>query len=284
MSHAGMDYVWRYPRRVARALASDPLSLWDTFRERLTERREYARPTPRYVPDTDWEDRLHALLGMRRDGDAAGELKTLWRFVVAQMTVQGIAVGPASFAGFNDGDGALIRAIWILMHALKPERVVETGVGHGFTSRIILEAMERNRCGRLYSIDRPPLDPVMRARVGIAVPAHLRQRWSLIPGTSRRRLPPLLKNLGLIDFFIHDSRHTARNVTFELAQAWEHLRPGGAAVVDDIDSNWGFDSFRQSNAGFTHLICDAEPVRPDTRRFNQKGQFAIILKDSGGTG
>jgi hypothetical protein len=26
------------------------------------------------------------------------------------------------------------------------------------------------------------------------------------------------------------------------------------------------------------LVCEAEPVRPDTRRFNKKGMFGIVLK------
>jgi len=26
------------------------------------------------------------------------------------------------------------------------------------------------------------------------------------------------------------------------------------------------------------MICEAEPIHPDLRRFNKKGQFGIILK------
>jgi hypothetical protein len=55
------------------------------------------------------------------------------------------------------------------------------------------------------------------------------------------------------------------------------LRPGGALVVDDIDVNWAFQDFsRTVNA--RKLIAEAEPIRPDTRRFNQKGLFGILIK------
>jgi predicted O-methyltransferase YrrM len=67
---------------------------------------------------------------------------------------------------------------------------------------------------------------------------------------------------------------------FELSLAWKALRPGGALVVDDIDLNWAFDEFsRQRKA--EKFIGEAEPLRPDQRRFNQKGLFGVLLKPSG---
>jgi len=62
------------------------------------------------------------------------------------------------------------------------------------------------------------------------------------------------------------------------------LRPGGAIVVDDVDANWGFKSFTQTYSGYQSTICEAEPLRPDLRRFNQKGLFGIIVKQQGATG
>ena len=43
-------------------------------------------------------------------------------------------------------------------------KVVETGVAHGVTSRFILEALERNGRGFLWSIDLPPLEKVGKSR------------------------------------------------------------------------------------------------------------------------
>jgi hypothetical protein len=77
---------------------------------------------------------------------------------------------------------------------------------------------------------------------------------------------------------MHDSLHSERNVCFELDHALPALRPGGAVVVDDIDANYGLHSFTEATHWCPYLICEAEPVRPDFRRFNEKGLFGIILK------
>jgi hypothetical protein len=82
--------------------------------------------------------------------------------------------------------------------------------------------------------------------------------------------------------FIHDSMYSARNVDFELGHVWSFLRPGGAVFVDDIDVNRGFDEFVRSFPDQSSLICEAEPLRPDTRRFNNKGLFGIAVKTVGG--
>jgi len=161
---------------------------------------------------------------------------------------------------------------------LKPNHVIETGVAHGVTSRFILEALGRNGGGHLWSIDLPPIERDWRKQVGMAVGDRYPDRWTYIEGSSRRRLPGLLSQLGQIDLFIHDSLHSERNVRFELDRAWAALKPGGAIVVDDVDANWGFWSFTQTFSGHESMICEAEPLHPDLRRFNKKGIFGIILK------
>jgi predicted O-methyltransferase YrrM len=152
-------------------------------------------------------------------------------------------------------------------------------VAHGVTSRFILEALERNGSGHLSSIDLPPIERDRHSQVGVAVGDRYADRWSYIEGSSRLRLPKLLSRFGEIDLFIHDSLHSERNVRFELDRAWTHLRPGGALVVDDIDANWGFRSFTQTFSGHQSMICEAEPLHPDLRRFNKSGLFGIILKE-----
>lgn len=280
MSDTGLNYIFKHPNRAAGALFSDPVGAWDTLRDRMAQRREYAsRPPYRATPDPEWETNLYRFLGTMPT-NTTGEFRTLWTEVVNGIRERGIDVGPSSFAGFNDGDTALVRAMWRIVPQMKPARVVETGVAHGFTSRVILEALARNGFGHLWSIDRPPLDPETRGRIGVAVAGRHPKHWTLIRKSSRRALPALLNQLGSIDVFLHDSLHTERNVTFELEQVWRALRPGGIAVIDDIDSNWGFDAFTKSHSGWRALICEAEPVRPDPRRFNGKGLFAILVKDA----
>jgi Methyltransferase domain len=274
-----LNYAVHYPKRLATALAQDPAGLIDKLQDRIVQKWEYRHPVHYHDANPDWERKLHQWLGADWPCSEQSEFLALWPEAVEYVRTQGIDVGPASFAGFNDGDTALVRAIWCLVRHLKPQQVVETGVAHGFTSRMILEALTRNGAGKLSSIDRPPLDPGTRARVGIAVPPELRNRWELLAGSSRQCLPGVIGRLGAIDLFVHDSLHTERNVRFELDRAWAALRPGGAMVIDDIDSNAGFGSFRSTFSGFRSLVCEAEPVRPDGRRFNGKGLFAVVLKD-----
>jgi len=166
-----------------------------------------------------------------------------------------------------------------LTRHLRPRNVVETGVAHGVTSRFILEALERNGGGHLWSIDRPPMEREWQEQVGIAVDSRFQHLWSYIRGSSRRCLPGVLSQLGEIDLFVHDSLHSESNVRFEMDRAWPALRPGGAIIVDDIDLNRGFRSFTQSFSSHHSIVCEAEPLHPDLRRFNKKGMFGIILKE-----
>jgi hypothetical protein len=77
--------------------------------------------------------------------------------------------------------------------------------------------------------------------------------------------------------FIHDSLHSEHNVRFELDLVWRCLAPNGVIVVDDVDANWGLRSFIEEFSIDQAIIGDAEPLRPDMRRLNNKGQFGIIF-------
>jgi predicted O-methyltransferase YrrM len=167
----------------------------------------------------------------------------------------------------------LARALWCLVCHLEPVHVVETGVAHGLSSRIMLEALERCGDGRLSSIDLPAMTiHERRAEVGAAVPDGLRGRWTYLEGASRRRLPPLLRDSGQIELFVHDSLHSTRNVRWELTSAWRALRPGGVVVVDDVDFNWGFEQFLRAGEDREPLWCMAD----DGQRV-----FAVARKTAG---
>jgi Methyltransferase domain len=277
----GRDFqrLLRRPIVVLAAIASDPVEAWTAFQDRNAARREGPTSPDLYKAEDDWEHGLHRLLGFSFPCEVRAEFWTLWPEVIRELEAKGIRVGPESFKGWNDGDAALVRAIWCLTRHLRPRNVVETGVAHGVTSRFILEALERNGSGHLWSIDRPPLEREWHGQIGMAVEGRLRHRWSYISGSSRRHLPRLLSQLGEIDLFVHDSLHSEGNVRFEVDRAWAALRCSGALVVDDIDANRGFLSFTQSFSGHQSIVCEAEPLRPDLRRFNKKGLFGIILKE-----
>ena len=271
-------YLLKHPVTGVADLVADPIETWTTIREAYLEKREERRPQCPYEPELSWEQQLHEALGIPWPCDETQEFLQVWQQVISDLEAKGIRAGPESFRGWNDGDAGFVRAIWWLTRHLRPQNVVETGVAHGVTSRFILEALKRNGYGHLWSIDLPPLERSWRQEVGAAVGHDHSDRWTYIKGSSRRRLPGLLDNLGQIDLFIHDSLHSERNVRFELDRAWPTLGPKGALVVDDVDANWAFRSFTETVPHQVSLTCTAEPLRPDLRRFNKKGLFGIILK------
>jgi Methyltransferase domain len=273
--------LWTMRRisRLARVVAMNPGVAWAKIQDQFAERRERRRPRCPYEVERDWEARLHQILGIPWPCAATSEFWALWPEVMRPFEAKGVRIGRGAFGGWGDGEPGLARAVWHLVRHLRPAQIVETGVARGFTTRVILEALEQNGAGHLSSIDLPPaLKPELHGQVGAAVVDRLHHRWSYIKGSSARRLPGLLSRLGQIDLFIHDSRHTERNVRFELDRAWAALRPGGALVVDDVDLNWGFSSFTQTFSGHQFLICYAEPLQPDPPRFDGKGLFGIIRR------
>ncbi len=261
--------------RVVRVVRN-PAAAAERLLNRLDRKLEYARPAPVYQSQPDWQRRLHEQLGVPCPCAAAAEFDALWPQIAAEVTAKGVGFGPETFYGYNDGDRALIGAVWCLVRHLRPANVVETGVAHGVSSRFILEALERNGTGQLWSIDPPPTDPRLAAEIGIAVDGFTRQRWHLVPGSSRRVLPQLLARLGRIELFVHDSLHTRRNVRFEVGKAVRAMPAGCFVVIDDIDTNAGFHTLMHERPRDQFLVCEADPVRPDRRRFNDKGLFGIM--------
>jgi predicted O-methyltransferase YrrM len=280
LTQVALSTLARLPK-VARAVITNPAEYITRAISAVRELPERNRPAWPYVVDSKWEEELHVYLGHQMPCSSVDELKPVWRDVFDTLAARGVTAGPMSYLGWNDGDPEFVRAIWCLVRHLGAQRVVETGVAHGVTSRFVLEALARNGGGHLWSIDLPPpAHPELHWHIGIAVDPHSREHWTYVAGSSRRRLSPLLKKVGTIDLFIHDSAHSESNVLFEMNHGWAALRPGGAIVVDDIDANWGFQKFCNTKPLARAWVCQSAPIRPDHRRVDDKGKFGIIFKPS----
>ncbi len=131
----------------------------------------------------------------------------------------------------------LAATTYVLIKLLKPDMVVETGVGAGVSSWTILHAMAENGAGMLVSIDLPTPNTELLPEVGYLVPTELRDRWELRTGPAQRLLPQVLNELGAIDIFQHDSRHSYSNQLREYRTAWPFIRPGGMLVSDDVSND-----------------------------------------------
>ena len=148
MIREALRYLRGAPQ-IAIAVATEPIEALIELEARLMERREHHRPACRYEAERGWERRLHELLGAPWPCTAAAEFWALWPEVTAPLIAKGLQIGPATFGCYNDGEPELVRAVWCLTRHLRPANVVETGVARGFTSRFILEALERSGAGHL---------------------------------------------------------------------------------------------------------------------------------------
>ena len=252
----------RYLARGLRAAVASPADAGDRLIEKLAVRWEQARRggcAPEHPGAEGWERGLHDMLGVSWPCPGAEAFADTWAGVLDTMTRLGLRVGRGNYGDQDDADPGLARALWCIVHHLRAEVVIETGVAHGVSSRVMLEALRDTSAGQLYSIDLPPmLVPERRSELGVAVPITLRDRWMLLEGSSRRQLPGLLRRVEQIDLFVHDSRHSTRNVYWELATAWPKLRPGGLVIVDDADVNWGFERFLAAGSDRQPLWCIAD--------------------------
>jgi predicted O-methyltransferase YrrM len=127
--------------------------------------------------------------------------------------------------------------LYSICHFLKPEIVVETGIGPGLSTTFILKALKDNNRGKLYSIDLPEID------VGYLVPDLLKERWITIRGKSEETLPELMKRIEKVDLFFHDSEHTYENMMREYQIVWPHIRNDGILMSHDINWNNAFADF-----------------------------------------
>jgi len=152
-------------------------------------------------------------------------------------------VGGTFRGGMGSDEGRLLYAICRLT---LPQVVLETGTGHGFSSSYILRALEDNGKGELYSLDLHYRDGVsvpVGKEPGWAIPKNLTHRFNLVLGESTRELPRLLKELGTVDIFLHDSRHTYGTMIREYQIVWPHLREGGFLLSHDVKDSDAFLDF-----------------------------------------
>jgi hypothetical protein len=265
--------LWHRLRYLARALAAltrSPREGGERIRERIAEGIDRRLGPPVYEAEPEWEARLHALLGVEWPCAARAEFEPLWQDILDVLAEQDLVVGRGAYGGWDDADPAFARAVWCLARHLRPGKAVETGVARGVTTRFLLEALERNGRGRLWSIDLPPLlERRLRTETAAAVPKGCRSRWQYVEGSSRRRLPHLLAELGEIDLFVHDSIHTGRNLRFELDRAAAAVGARGALIADDVHRNAGFHAYEGSGtfvcpsddgAGFFGIVLPGRPA------------------------
>jgi predicted O-methyltransferase YrrM len=140
-------------------------------------------------------------------------------------------LSPDAFTGVGNPMGRTDRiTLYAAIRAARPEVVVETGTAAGASATYILEALERNGQGCLYSVDVEHRDRLS----GRLIPEHLRPRVHIRTGDSLSVLPELLKEAGNVDFFLHDSLHTYVHMMAEYEMVYHHMKHGGVICSHDV--------------------------------------------------
>ncbi len=140
---------------------------------------------------------------------------------------------------------SILESIYILIRLLKPNLIVETGVGEiGMSSTYILTALQDNNKGHLYSIDPDKFYPLYGYHIGSGIPENLKERHTIIKDISQTSLESLFRKIGKIDFFFHDGDHRFKTKLFEYEIAYKYLNSGGIIMSDDTWDS-AFDLFIQ---------------------------------------
>lgn len=176
---------------------------------------------------------------------------------------------------------AFFIPLYFIIRKMNPKIVIETGIQRGVSSFFILNALEDNKNGKLYSIDLPLttyqsnnrgtiVEDLPTENVGMYVPVHLRKRWELVIGDSKVKLPKLLQQIGDLDVFYHDSEHTYKHMMWEFETAWPYIKKGGTVLSDDTSWNKSFYDFAKK------VNCKCIELRKN--RTNET-TFGLLLKN-----
>ena len=171
---------------------------------------------------------------------------------------------------------------YALTRKYKPKIIVETGTSMGWSSFMILNALNHNEeDGHLYSFDLDDSESVKtNGGVGYLVPEYLKQNWTLIIGDIKKQLEPLFKKLGKIDMFIHDSEHSYEMMMYEYNLAWQYLTEKGILCSDDINHSDAFQEFIDVHKNEINRLNTFQEIIRSTDDVNLRPFVGYFFKSS----
>ena len=246
--------------------------VWSKLQSRLTDKCHRTRISTYAEQATSITEAFSQLLNLEPNiVQSRVEAKPL-RCLLKQLQVY--QVPPQ---GSDMGGAAFLEACYSVVSLTKPKIVLETGVAHGYSTSVILQALEDNKEGMLYSVDLPSFRPGAKSLTGGAVPEHLRfsNRWELVLGPDRHVLPSLLKRIGPIDVFHYDSDKSYEGMMRTWGLVWPHLSPGAVLLLDDVHLHDAFLDFADTQ-GLTPIVI-SKPTNQGVYRWG-KTYFVGLLR------
>jgi predicted O-methyltransferase YrrM len=122
------------------------------------------------------------------------------------------------------------QALYALIRALRPVKVLELGTWHGCSATHALQALHDNGYGVMECVDASVYGGIV---IGDMIPEHLRYRVEIHQTTFEDALEIALKQGYRYDFIIEDGMHEAPQVAFVWETAKSLLSPGGVIVSHD---------------------------------------------------
>lgn len=151
--------------------------------------------------------------------------------------------------------------LYLLVRALRPRRIVETGVRPGYSTAWLLAGLEANGAGELISLGPGPTggraSGVHEVSVGQFVAPALRSRWTLVLGNTETRLDEIVAG-GPIDLFFYDNGPDAARARYELRTVWPVLSEAGVLLAHHIDANVAWAEFCRGQ-GLAPQVLDPGP-------------------------
>ncbi|MHB8351873.1 MAG: O-methyltransferase [Thermoplasmata archaeon] len=152
--------------------------------------------------------------------------------------------------------------LYLLVRALKPRRIVETGMRPGYSTAWLLAGLKANGTGELTSlgpgsgVGRSP--GVEKVGVGQFVAPSLRAAWTLELGTTPGHLDRVLASGGPAEMIFLDNGPDAERTRGEIRAAWRALAPGGLLLAHRVAASTVWEQFCRQQ-GLTPQILDAGP-------------------------
>ena len=159
---------------------------------------------------------------------------------------------------FDSGEN-LARLLFALIKLGNPNLVVETGVANGFSTKVILKALEGSR-GVLHSFDVNPETEFVHQK-------SINWMWHKLDFRNPERdLKFQVSQLKeSVDIWLHDSDHSKYWQTFEFRLASNHMSSKGILISDDIEdsSAWSilFNNHRKIQMADKHKVVGV--VKPN---------------------